>query len=74
MDFRAGIADDNREALVHVDNAFEEDALQLTYANTANASIRPAVLPPGNPPFTFILPLNQTPILPNERQWGVGTS
>lgn len=56
---------------MYVDNAFEEDALQSTFANTANANIRVAGLPPGNPPFTFILPLNQTPTLPNERQWGV---
>ena len=72
VDFRVGVANETWEALVYVDNAFDDDALQSSFANTFNEGIRGVGVPGfGTPPFTFVLPLNQTPILPDERQWGV---
>ena len=71
VDLRAGLASESIEAMFYIDNVFDEDTLQSTFANTDNAGIRAVGIPPGTPPFTFVLPLNQTPILPDERQYGV---
>jgi hypothetical protein len=46
----------------------DEDALQSTFGNTYNQGIGFVPFPP---PSTFVLPLNQTPILSNEREFGV---
>ncbi|MCC7257291.1 MAG: hypothetical protein IT486_02860 [Gammaproteobacteria bacterium] len=56
------------KSLTHVDNAFDDDTVKSTFGNTYNSGIRVVPFPP---PFTFVLPLNQTPIKPDERSYGV---
>jgi len=65
-DFRLGFQGSNWEILGYVDNAFDDTKVKSTFANTYNQGITTAA-----PPFTFVLPLNQTPILPDERSYGL---
>ena len=65
-DFRLGFQGDAWSILAYVDNAFEDSKVKSTFANTYNQGISTAA-----PPFTFVLPLNQTPILPDERSYGL---
>ena len=65
-DFRFGFQSERWSVIGYVDNAFEDTKVKSTFANTYNQGISVAA-----PPFTFILPLNQTPILPPERSYGV---
>ena len=65
-DFRFGFQSDAWSILAYVDNAFEDSKVKSTFANTYNQGISTAA-----PPFTFVLPLNQTPILPPERTYGL---
>jgi iron complex outermembrane receptor protein len=65
--FRLGLRSDRWEVLAYVDNAFDDDTVRSSFGNTANELIS---FSPG-PPGTLILPLNQTPILPDQRQIGM---
>lgn len=65
--FRVGLRNERWELLAYVDNAFDDDTVRSSFANTANELIAVS----AGPPFTLILPLNQTPILPDQRQIGV---
>lgn len=66
FDFRAGVGGENWEVQGYVDNAFDDDTIKSSFGNTYNQGLRVAA-----PPFTFVLPLNQTPILPDGREVGV---
>jgi iron complex outermembrane receptor protein len=68
-DFRAGFGGETWTVIGYVDNAFDDDTVKSSFANTYNQGIATAF-----PPFTFILPLNQTPILPDQRSVGVRMS
>jgi outer membrane receptor protein involved in Fe transport len=68
FDARAGIANDRWDVIGYVDNVFDDDTIKSTFANTYNAGISLAFAPP---PFTFVLPLNQTPIKPDGRSYGI---
>ena len=52
-----------------VEAVFEDSKVKSTFANTYNQGISTAA-----PPFTFVLPLNQTPILPPGRSFGLRMS
>lgn len=69
VDFRFGFTSDNWSVIGYIDNAFEDSNVKSTFANTYNQGISTAA-----PPFTFILPLNQTPILPPEQSFGLRMS
>ncbi|MCC5794861.1 MAG: TonB-dependent receptor [Chromatiales bacterium] len=70
--FRVGIRNDQWEILAYIDNAFNDDTVRTTFGNTFNQGITVAPFPPGaGLPATFVLPLNQTPILPDQRQFGL---
>jgi len=68
-DFRLGWTSNAWSILGYVDNAFEDSKVKSTFANTYNQGISTAA-----PPFTFVLPLNQTPILPPGRSFGLRMS
>ena len=72
VDLRLGVSTETWNALLYVNNAFEDDAIKSSFGNTDNRQL--AVFgPPFTPngPFTFWLPSNQTPILPDEREYGL---
>lgn len=66
--FRGGVTNDQWDVLAYVDNAFDDDTVTSTFANTYNAGMQ---VVPAPPPFTFVLPLNQTPIKPDGRSYGL---
>lgn len=68
FDMRAGVTNDRWDIIGYVDNVFDDDTIKSTFANTYNAGIVVAFAPP---PFTFVLPLNQTPIKPDGRSYGI---
>jgi outer membrane receptor protein involved in Fe transport len=68
-DFRLGWTSNAWSIIGYVDNAFEDSKVKSTFANTYNQGISTAA-----PPFTFVLPLNQTPILPPGRSFGLRMS
>lgn len=65
-DFRLGWTSNAWSIIGYIDNAFEDSKVKSTFANTYNQGISTAA-----PPFTFVLPLNQTPILPPGRSFGL---
>ena len=68
MGFRLGLRSDSWEILAYAENAFDDDTIRSSFGNTFNAGISFVPFPA---PATFVLPLNQTPILPDGRQVGV---
>jgi outer membrane receptor protein involved in Fe transport len=68
VDFRLGVVNEQWDIIAYVDNAFEDDTIKSSFRNTYNQGIE-IVAVPG--PFTFVLPYNQTPIKPDQRQIGL---
>ncbi len=66
--FRLGIRNDRWDVIAYAENAFDDDTIRSSFANTFNAGI---TFIPAPAPATFVLPLNQTPILPDGRQVGL---
>lgn len=66
--FRLGLRNDSWEILAYAENAFDDDTVRSSFGNTFNAG---STFIPAPPPGTFVLPLNQTPILPDRRQIGL---
>jgi outer membrane receptor protein involved in Fe transport len=66
--FRLGLRSEQWEVLAYAENAFDDDTVRSSFANTYNLGLR---VVPAPAPFTFVLPLNQTPILPDGRQVGL---
>jgi outer membrane receptor protein involved in Fe transport len=70
VDFRLGVANEQWDIIAYVDNAFEDDTIKSSFRNTYNQGI--AFVGGGpSPPSTFVLPGNQTPIKPDQRQIGL---
>lgn len=71
--FRAGVQNEQWEIVAYVDNAFDDDTIKSAFQNTYNQGIRVVggAFSPLGSPSTFVLPSNLTPILPNERQYGL---
>lgn len=72
VDLRLGLGADTWDALVYVTNVFEDDTIKSSIGNTENKQLAvygPPFTPNG--PFTFWLPSNQMPILPDEREFGL---
>ena len=68
VDFRLGLVNDEWDIIAYVDNAFDDDTIKSSFRNTYNQGISVVFAPP---PFTFVLPGNQTPIKPDQRQIGL---
>jgi outer membrane receptor protein involved in Fe transport len=64
--FRIGLQNEQWEISAYVDNAFDDDTIRSSFQNTYNQALSIAA-----PPFTLVLPSNQTPILPDQRQFGL---
>ncbi|MCL4790624.1 MAG: TonB-dependent receptor [Gammaproteobacteria bacterium] len=73
VDFRLGIVNKQWDVIAYVDNAFEDDAIKSSFRNTYNQGITffGGSFSPLGPPSTFVLPGNQTPIKPDQRQVGL---
>jgi outer membrane receptor protein involved in Fe transport len=71
VDFRAGMANEQWEAIVYVENAFDDDTIKTGVNNTWNAGFGAVANPPTPGKFTTILPLSIQAILPDERQFGL---
>jgi outer membrane receptor protein involved in Fe transport len=67
-DFRLGLASKEWDIIAYVDNAFEDDTIKSSFRNTYNQGSGFIFAPP---PSTFVLPGNQTPIKPDQRQVGL---
>ncbi len=65
-DFRLGLVNEQWDIIAYVDNAFEDDTIKSSFRNTYNQGISAAFAP-----FTLVLPYNQTPIKPDQRQIGL---
>lgn len=65
---RVGLRNEQWELLAYAENAFDDDTVRSSFANTFNTGI---TFIPAPAPATFVLPLNQTPILPDGRQLGL---
>jgi outer membrane receptor protein involved in Fe transport len=72
-DFRLGLASDQWDIIAYVENAFEDDTIKSSFRNTYNQAIAfvGGSFSPLGPPSTFVLPSNQTPIKPDQRQIGL---
>ncbi len=72
-DFRLGIVNKQWDIIAYVDNAFEDDTIKSSFRNTYNQGIAffGGSFSPDGPPSTFVLPGNQTPIKPDQRQVGL---
>jgi outer membrane receptor protein involved in Fe transport len=68
-DFRLGLAGDQWQVQGYVDNAFDDDTVKSALANSYLQGLSVAA-----PPFTFVLPSNQMPILPDGREIGIRAS
>ncbi|MEZ5563052.1 MAG: TonB-dependent receptor [Gammaproteobacteria bacterium] len=73
VDFRLGIVNKQWDVIAYVDNAFEDDAIKSSFRNTYNQGITffGGSFSPLGSPSTFVLPGNQTPIKPDQRQVGL---
>ncbi|MBT8443133.1 MAG: TonB-dependent receptor, partial [Gammaproteobacteria bacterium] len=65
-EFRLGLSGDRWNVQGYIDNAFDDDTVKSTLANSYTQGFSVAA-----PPFTFVLPSNQIPILANGREVGV---
>ena len=72
-DFRLGLLNKQWDIIAYVDNAFEDDAIKSSFRNTYNQGIAffGGSFSPDGAPSTFVLPGNQTPIKPDQRQVGL---
>jgi outer membrane receptor protein involved in Fe transport len=68
VDFRLGVANEQWDIIAYVDNAFEDDTIKSSFRNTYNQGANFVFAPA---PSTFVLPYNQTPIKPDQRQIGL---
>lgn len=73
VDFRLGLVNEQWDVIAYVDNAFEDDSIKSSFRNTYNQGITffGGGFSPFGPPSTFVLPGNQTPIKPDQRQVGL---
>ena len=73
VDFRLGVVNEQWDVIAYVDNAFEDDTIKSSFRNTYNQGIAffGGSFSPLGPPSTFVLPGNQTPIKPDQRQVGL---
>jgi outer membrane receptor protein involved in Fe transport len=72
-DFRLGLMNKQWDIIAYVENAFEDDTIKSSFRNTYNQGITlvGGSFSPLGSPSTFVLPGNQTPILPDQRQIGL---
>ncbi|MCK6371210.1 MAG: TonB-dependent receptor [Gammaproteobacteria bacterium] len=73
VDLRAGVTNEQWEISAYVDNVFDDDTIRSAFQNTYNQGITVfgGSFSPFGLPSTFVLPSNLTPILPDERQYGL---
>ena len=67
VNVRLGLGNDRWEALIYADNVFDDQTIKTGFRNIYTNGINVVAFPP---PFTFGLPSNQTPIMPDKVQIG----